>query len=69
MSVSRTYTVFCDGCGRVAPGPMGGHMDIQQARRDARRAGWRRVKRGPDAPNYGRGADYCPSCASIRKLS
>lgn len=59
MSVQKVYYVRCDGCRRLGSD---GEGDVTAARREAKRRGWTRVPRGPGAPNYGRGADYCARC-------
>jgi hypothetical protein len=62
MSIATYYTLFCNGCRRVGPGPMGGHDDRREARRDARRAGWKRVPAERGMGRYS-GKDICPTCA------
>lgn len=70
MSIVSMYKIYCNGCRRVGPGPMGGSADRQEERRLARKAGWRRVPRGSpdDTSRDGRGEDLCPVCARQRGI-
>ena len=64
MSIYPLFTLFCDGCRRVAPTPGNGWEDRQSARRAARRAGWKRIpNRDHRGANTGKGKDLCGSCA------
>lgn len=54
MTLLKIYYVRCDGCGRI----IGRKYEAAAARRDARKAGW---KRRPGSTKIGR--DFCPPCA------
>ena len=68
MSLGRIYTVWCDVMAVEATGPNGPgcHQWIAQeetsaeARKVARKAGWRRLTRVAD----GQVVDACPGCAA-----
>lgn len=70
MSIAKHYTLFCDGCRRVGPHwlALGGHPDGREARKDARKYGWKRIPKGSpdDQSRAGRGEDLCRSCAAKR---
>jgi hypothetical protein len=70
VSIQMSYTLYCNVCHRVGPGAMGGDESRQEARRHARKAGWKRVPKGSvdDKSWDRRGEDLCPVCARQRGL-
>jgi hypothetical protein len=70
MAMIKEYTVVCDGriagarsCRRLGPVGRTRHYDGRSARAAARQAGWKRIAKGHDADQTGRGMDLCYSCA------
>jgi hypothetical protein len=60
MSLVKWYRLRCNGCRRLSP--TDAYPSAREARKQARRLGWRRV------PGSARsGADLCGSCAIGRE--
>lgn len=62
--IARLYYVRCNGCGV----PCGGTNDLREsgteARKVARRKGWRRTPRRTAIEGGSPGADHCPACVA-----